>query len=378
MDQNEIMSYPLCETKENLIMMKHQSLSQHYENMNILTLPLFVKEEAIGTLLLLRKREQSFGEQELKVLQNSARLLAPIFKLKLENEHSILKQLKHGFKQKAKHLLGAGHLRFKLIVLALFLTLTTLSLIQTAHNVYAKSVLEGAYQQVIVAPQDSFIKSAKVRAGDLVTKGQTLLTLQDKELRLEREVLLGEHAKLTKEYQEELAKGERAEISILRAQMEQVDAQLNLVQEKIRRSQLKAPFTGLIISGDLSQSIGVPIKKGEQLFELALLSDYRVALSIDEHDISKIALNQEGDLRLVGLPYEELPIKITRITPVASTQDGGNYFRVEAELLDNNDTRLKPGMQGVAKVNVGEQSLLWVWTHSLFDRLRLWLWSLGL
>jgi len=378
MDQNEEICFPRCTIKKNLISLKHQNLSTHYENMNILTLPLFVKEEAIGTLLLLRQKNKPFSEQEFKVLQNASHLLAPVFKLKLENEHSLAKRLKKSLTKRAKDLFGTGHLSLKLGFTALFLSLLFLSLVQTSQNVYAKSSLEGAYQQVIVSPQDGFVKSAHVRAGDSVTKGQTILTLQDKELRLEREVLLGESAKLNKEYQEQLADGERAEVSILRAQMEQVDAQLNLINEKLKRAHIKAPFAGLIVSGDLSQSIGIPVQKGQKLFELALLDDYRVALNVDEHDVSQLKISQEGSLRLVGLPYEHIPIKITRITPVASAKDGGNFFQVEAELLDENNTLLKPGMQGVAKIEVGQESLLWVWTHSMFERLRLWLWSIGL
>jgi hypothetical protein len=33
-------------------------------------------------------------------------------------------------------------------------------------------------------------------------------------------------------------------------------------------------------------------------------------------------------------------------------------------------------MEGIAKIEAGERSLLWIWTHSLFDWLRLWSWSL--
>jgi multidrug efflux pump subunit AcrA (membrane-fusion protein) len=141
---------------------------------------------------------------------------------------------------------------------------------------------------------------------------------------------------------------------------------------------LKAPFSGIVVSGDLSQSLGAPVEKGEQLFVIAPLGNYRVALNVDDHDVSKLQIGQTGSLRLVGLPYDPLPITISRITPVASAKDGGNYFRVEATLADMNDTRLRPGMQGIAKVQVGEESILWVWTHTVIERLRLWLWSIGL
>ncbi|MGR8919274.1 MAG: hypothetical protein ACU85V_06630, partial [Gammaproteobacteria bacterium] len=36
---------------------------------------------------------------------------------------------------------------------------------------------------------------------------------------------------------------------------------------------------------------------------------------------------------------------------------------------------LRPGMQGVGKVAVGERHLLWIWTHPFVDWLRLKLWS---
>ena len=36
---------------------------------------------------------------------------------------------------------------------------------------------------------------------------------------------------------------------------------------------------------------------------------------------------------------------------------------------------LRPGMEGVGKVSVGERKLIWIFTHSLFDWFRLWSWK---
>ena len=33
---------------------------------------------------------------------------------------------------------------------------------------------------------------------------------------------------------------------------------------------------------------------------------------------------------------------------------------------------------GVGKVEMGQRNLLWIWTHAVFDRIRLWAWSAGL
>jgi hypothetical protein len=50
------------------------------------------------------------------------------------------------------------------------------------------------------------------------------------------------------------------------------------VEEHLERAQLRAPFESLIVSGDLSQSIGAPVERGKVLFEVAPLE--AIALSL--------------------------------------------------------------------------------------------------
>jgi hypothetical protein len=47
---------------------------------------------------------------------------------------------------------------------------------------------------------------------------------------------------------------------------------------------------------------------------------------------------------------------------------------VEAHLLSAPD-RIRPGMEGVGKIGVGNRKLIWIWTHSLVDWFRFWLWK---
>jgi hypothetical protein len=74
-------------------------------------------------------------------------------------------------------------------------------------------------------------------------------------------------------------------------------------------------------------------------------------------------------------------LKVRRITPVSVAEEGRNYFRVEAELQTDAGKApppMRPGMEGVGKVDAGERSLLWIWTHRFTDWLRLksWEWLL--
>jgi len=163
-------------------------------------------------------------------------------------------------------------------------------------------------------------------------------------------------------------------MGVLGAQIAQSEAQLALAQEKLARATVVAPFDGLIVSGDLSQSIGMPVEQGAPLFEVAPLDGYRVILQVDDRDIARVALGQPGELVLSSLPDQALPFTVSAVTPVATQVDGRNVFRVEA-IVDGEVARLRPGMEGIGKVVVGERSVIWVWTHKFFDWMRLALWN---
>ena len=60
---------------------------------------------------------------------------------------------------------------------------------------------------------------------------------------------------------------------------------------------------------------------------------------------------------------------------MASPMEGRNVFEVEANLESQPDT-LRPGLQGVARISVGEAPVLWAWTHRLGEWLRLKAWGL--
>src|SRR5262245_40839709 len=120
--------------------------------------------------------------------------------------------------------------------------------------------------------------------------------------------------------------------------------------------------------------LGTPVKEGTVLFEVTPLNSYRAILEVDEEDISYVTSGSLGALTLTGAPGRSLPFRVERITSVSTPEDGRNFFRVEASLLDTHAS-LRPGMEGIAKIDIDERPLLWIWTRSIFERLRLWAWQ---
>jgi len=65
---------------------------------------------------------------------------------------------------------------------------------------------------------------------------------------------------------------------------------------------------------------------------------------------------------------------VEKITPVSTAREGRNYFRVEAR-LDRMPDRLRPGLEGIGKIEVDRRRLVWIWLRPVVDWVRLTLWT---
>jgi len=146
------------------------------------------------------------------------------------------------------------------------------------------------------------------------------------------------------------------------------------VEQQLQRTSLVAPFSGLVTSGDLSQSLGSPVERGEVLYEVAPTDTYRVVLKVDDRDIGLLTRGQKGQLKLSGLPDQTIGIKVERLTPVSISGEGRNYFRVEAT-LDSQSDLMRPGMEGVAKIEIVEEKLLRIISRRLVEWFRMFAWN---
>ena len=167
----------------------------------------------------------------------------------------------------------------------------------------------------------------------------------------------------------------RPSTSTWKGQIAQAEAEISLIDEQLARTQLDAPFDGVITSGDLSQAIGAAVVRGETLMRVVPADGFRVVLRVEERRISDIAAGQSGSLVVTALPNKSFPLTVEQVTPVAEYGDGRTTFRVDARLSEDIG-ELQPGMEGVAKIDIGEKRLIQIWTQPMVDwaRLRMWYW----
>jgi RND family efflux transporter MFP subunit len=318
--------------------------------------------------------ESPLEDTALDLCQQTLSLLTPFLALKREQEKGIFSKIGESLVEGLKTLFGAKHLQAKLLT---FVTVTMLgfaSMVEGDFRVTARAVLEGEIQRVVAAPISGYLLSSSVRAGDLIEKGQVVATLNDEELKLELTKLKGRLQKSRREYREAQSSRDLVNVRVIKEQINQINAEIQLAHQQLDSIRLTAPFDGVVIEGDLSQTLGSPVERGDALFKIAPLEGYRIILKVDESLISYVHQGQLGTLTLASLSQWDLPLKVERIISVAKAEDGANIFRVEAS-MPSAPKLLRPGMEGIGKISAGRERLIWIWTHEIVDWFRLWVWS---
>lgn len=352
----------------------HEELANMQESAAVCTVLLHHCGEAIGALTLERRVDKPFDSSTVELCEAIASLAGGLLEAKRKNDRLLIVKAGESLHGQVAKLVGPRHITFKLIATLLIALAVFLAFAQGDYRVTANAVIEGEIQRVLATPFAGYITEAKARAGDVVRQGDVLAVLDDKDLKLERIKALGQREQLLRQHREAMAAHDRAQIRITLAQISQIDAQLELLNYQLSRTEVTAPFEGVVVSGDLSQSLGAPVEKGQVLFEIAPLDAYRVILKVDERDVADISVGQRGWLTLSSILGDAFAFTVEKITPVSAAEEGRNYFRVEAK-LDSLSQRLRPGMQGVGKIEVDRRKLFWIWTHNMVDWLRLWVWS---
>lgn len=373
LDQKSIMVLPL-RNDETLVTRDHEALARQFGSNSMLTIPFAVGESSVGAVTFERPHNRPFDADTVELCQAVVALGSRILEARRLNDRPLWQRIKDAIQAEIGKFLGRRHFGRKLAASLVMLAAIFLSFASGEHRVAANAALEGSVRRVLVAPFDGYVASASHRAGDVVAAGTVLATLDERDLRLEYYKSGSQRSQYGKQYQEAVAMHDRAQAAITLAQIEQSEAEMNLLAEQLSRTQIAAPFDGVVVSGDMHQSLGSAVRRGQVLFEVAPLNAYRVVLDVDESDITFLKLDQTGALTLTSIPGEAFPLQITQITPVVLAKEGRSYFRVEAMLVRNID-RLRPGMEGVAKIDAGSRKLLWIWTHKLVDWLRLTLWT---
>lgn len=379
-------------TQAHAITMAHQTLCRVQGLSGLLTVPLAQGGVVVGTLTLERtshvdalrplsldqqQGSRGFSEAELRWVAKLAELMAPALDLRYRLEQPWYERGRGWLESLRVRLADPRERTLRWSVLALFGIMSFGIGLPLPYQVTATARLEGAVQRVMSAPQDGFLREAHAHAGDLVQAGQVLAELSDDDLQSALRARTAEAAQHENGFAEAFARGDRAQAVIAQSKLNEAKAQISLLQQQLARLKITAPFDGVVIAGDLRQQLGAPVKRGDNLLTLAPGLDWRVVLEVDESDIASLNNGQIARLRLAAMPDQTIGLTLNRVTPVAKTTPNGVRYEIEAipTGAGAGARGLRPGLQGVARIDMPPRPLLWRAADRVWQWLSMQAWT---
>jgi len=351
-------------------------LAQHHGPCTVLSLPLRREGEPVGVVTIERATDKPFSLDEVETLRLACDLCAPRLIDLQETDRWFGAKLLRSTRTGLATVLGPRHTWAKLIAIALIAAAITLCFAKGPYRADATFTIESRDYRVMAMPFQGFLQKVHVEPGDHVAAGDLLATIDTSELVIKLAQLNAEYNKTNKEYTVLLRDKKIAEAQIKQAEMAGIRSQIDLLEHQIAKGELRAPIAGVVIEGDLLREQGKRFELGESLFRVAPLQDLYAELLVPERDISNVRQLEdhgEGTLALASHPGDYLPFEIDRIHPVAEVAQQHNVFRVIVRLKEDRPW-LRPGNQGVAKIELGERHYAWMWARPVINWTRMKFW----
>jgi multidrug resistance efflux pump len=346
----------------------HVQLSRAMGACAVCTVPLGGDGLVLGALTLQRDLGAPFRTEEILRLEQAATYLTPLLRLYLTRSAG------RGAASLVAWPAWLEPLRRHVWPVAMGAVLVV-GLLPVHREVVAPTRVQGLHERQLVAPRDGFISVVYARPGAQVQAGQSLIDFDGEQASNELRTAEAALAQSESAVNEALARHDQAQIVVQMAKVEEARARADLARRDLERGRLLAPLTGVVVSGDLSRSVGAPVKRGEVMMTVAPAEGFRLVLWVDERDIAGVQTGTIGALRVAARPGQALPMTVTRITPVARVREGRNGFEVEGALVSNVAT-LRPGFEGVTRLDTGRHPLAVDLFGRLFDWLRMGWWTL--
>lgn len=373
LDQNEEIVWPPPENT-SLVTRDHEQFVHDQRCGHICSVPLRVDNEAIAVITC-ERLGAPFTQLELNQLRLCADQATPRLADLKNHDRWFGARWLSALKEKCAKLVGPQHTWAKILALTITLLLAILIFVRVPYRVEGTFLLRSDEASYLTAPFQGYIDSVHVRPGDKVKQGDTLVSLDKSELELQERSAIADLTRYNREAEKSRAVRKLAEMRIAESQATQAVARLNLVRYRLKQSDIKAPFDGTVVEGDLRERLAARVDQGDALFKVARTDTLYFEAEISERDVHEILGKTDGEIAFLSQPKLKYKIKITAVEPAAFPKQGeGNVFTVRCELVGGPEQWWRPGMSGLCKLSVDKRTLLWIFTHRTVNFVRMKLW----
>ena len=234
----------------------------------------------IGSMLV-ASNEDSFSELQLNQLKQFATIngthLDVVRRANLGASELVTEKIKGIPKKKWFQLAWKGLLAASLLMCVPY-----------PYRVACECEIQPVTRRFVSAPYTGPLERAVVRPGELVSKDQVLAYMDGKQLRLELTGVEAEYQAARRRHSSALAQGEVAQSQIARSEMKKLQTKITSLKDQLQRLEIRSPYDGIVISGDLDKAQGATMEIGQTLFEVAPLDAMLAEVAIPESEIQYV------------------------------------------------------------------------------------------
>jgi multidrug resistance efflux pump len=302
----------------------------------------------------------------VEMIENAGQPVAVALDTIVRANHGVVAR----FRQRANRWLNTRRKRRLAVLTAL--AVVGLAALPLPYKLRCDCTVEPVVRRFVAAPFAATLDRALVQPGDVVRAGQTLATLDGRELRWELAALVADRQQAEKARDAALADRKVADAQLARLEIEQLENRIQLLRSRQDQLEIKCPLDGMVVSGDLERVEGAPLAVGQTLFEVAPLDRVIVEIAVPESEIASAEIDADVAVRLDACPHRRWHGQITRIHPRAELRDTEQVFIAEVEIA-NLDGHLQPGTGGRAKITGPWAPLAWIAFHRPIETAARWL-----
>ena len=205
------------------------------------------------------------------------------------------------------------------------------------------------------------------REGERVEKGQVLIRLDDSVQQADLDRAKANHVLSKSKHERALDLLQKGFISTqardeAENNLKVAQADAELMQARIAKTTLRAPFSGIL--GLRQVSVGDYVKEGQDLVNLEAIDPLKVDFRVPEVNLSQVKDGQALQITLDAIPDKTFEGRVFAINPLIDSNGRAIVIRAH---VPNRDGRLRPGM--FARVRLftsGSKETLVVPEESLF------------
>ncbi len=333
----------------------------------VLTFPLISESgTSVGALACLWKEPQPAVAQNFTFIQAATPHLASVL--------SLLDAAKpRGLRAAWRAIWPKKGVLKRIGVVALPILFTGVMLLPVPHRITANCELQPKTKRQVAAPFNGILETPHVKPGEIVTQGQLLATLDGKEIALELAETTFKHQATLKLRDQAMANDDVSGTVMENLNAEALALEIDLLRHRQENLNVRAPIDGLILSGNLEQSEGVPVSEGQQLFEIAPIEELIVEVAVSDADISFVEAGMDVSVRLESQLKYQFSAPLEVVHPISEIQNDKNVFVCQTTIPNENGD-LRPGMGGKARIKAGRQRLGWILFHKPWNFIRMRFW----